>query len=163
MRARVQPQNHRLIVGKNLITENTLRVRLLALQPSQPLPRIFKLSNPRVSVLPEVEEFLVILDGFTFVVLLHSSLNTKLRILPSSKLLCPSLRIYDRSYLFIFKEVVNEQIIRKKVAIHSCIVCSFGGSFIPIRPRCKAILGNMEGSDKRDGTGIGNHRRILPG
>jgi len=36
---------------------------LLHLQSSQPLPRIFYLSDTRVSVLPEVEEFLVMLDG----------------------------------------------------------------------------------------------------
>ncbi|MEE8570956.1 MAG: hypothetical protein V3S97_08220 [Candidatus Bathyarchaeia archaeon] len=36
----------------------------VALQPSQPLPRIFYPSDTRVSVLPEVEEFLVVVDGF---------------------------------------------------------------------------------------------------
>ena len=34
------------------------------LQPRQPLPRIFTLSHPRVSILPESEKFLVMLDGF---------------------------------------------------------------------------------------------------
>jgi len=33
-------------------------------QPSQPLLRIFNLSNSRVSVFPEIEEFLVMLYGF---------------------------------------------------------------------------------------------------
>ncbi|MCK4824350.1 hypothetical protein KA005_51840, partial [bacterium] len=33
-------------------------------QPSQPFPRILNLSNTRVSVFPEVEEFLVMLRGF---------------------------------------------------------------------------------------------------
>ncbi|MFB0564434.1 MAG: hypothetical protein ACETWK_01990 [Candidatus Aminicenantaceae bacterium] len=39
---------------------------------SQPLPRIFNLSNTRVSLFPEVEEFLVMLygDGFLAFVLL---------------------------------------------------------------------------------------------
>ena len=36
------------------------------LQSGQPLPRILNLSYPRVSVLPEVEEFLVVLYGFGF-------------------------------------------------------------------------------------------------
>jgi hypothetical protein len=36
----------------------------IALKPSQPLPGIFNLSYPRVSVLPEGEEFLVVLYGF---------------------------------------------------------------------------------------------------
>ncbi len=134
----------------------------ITLQPSQPLPGIFNLSYPWVSVFPEGKELLIMLYGFTFVVLLHSSLNTKLRMPPSSKFLCPLLRIYDRFYLLILKEVVNEQIIRKKIVIHSFIIHSFSGSFIPICPRCKAIPGNMERSNKRDGTGIGNHRRILP-
>jgi hypothetical protein len=35
----------------------------LTLQPSQPLLRILNFRNARVSVFPEVEEFLVILDG----------------------------------------------------------------------------------------------------
>ncbi len=33
-------------------------------QPDQPLPRILNLSYPRVGILPEVEEFFVVLDGF---------------------------------------------------------------------------------------------------
>ena len=37
---------------------------MLSFQPSQPLPRIFRLSNTWVSVLPEAEEFLVMLYGF---------------------------------------------------------------------------------------------------
>jgi hypothetical protein len=36
----------------------------LFLQLSQPFPRIFNLSYPGISVSPEVEEFLVMLDGF---------------------------------------------------------------------------------------------------
>ncbi|NIO47821.1 MAG: hypothetical protein GTN73_00050 [Candidatus Aminicenantes bacterium] len=36
----------------------------LTLQPSQPLPGILYLSNTRVSVFPEVEEFLVMLYGY---------------------------------------------------------------------------------------------------
>jgi hypothetical protein len=40
------------------------RYGLIILQPSQPLPGIFNLSYPRVSVLPEVEEFFVVFDGF---------------------------------------------------------------------------------------------------
>jgi hypothetical protein len=36
------------------------------LQPSQPVPSLLYLGYPRVSVLPEVEEFLVMLDGFGF-------------------------------------------------------------------------------------------------
>jgi hypothetical protein len=36
----------------------------LTLQSRQPLSRIINLSYPRVSVLPEVEEFLVMLYGF---------------------------------------------------------------------------------------------------
>jgi hypothetical protein len=36
---------------------------LLAFQPSQPLPRILNLSITRISVFPEVEEFLVMLIG----------------------------------------------------------------------------------------------------
>jgi len=38
--------------------------KLLALQSSQPLLRILNFSNTRVSVFPEVEEFLMILYGF---------------------------------------------------------------------------------------------------
>jgi hypothetical protein len=38
--------------------------RLLTLQPSQPLLRILNLSNARVSVLPEVEEFLLMFYDF---------------------------------------------------------------------------------------------------
>ena len=37
------------------------------LQPSQPLPRILHLSNTRVSVFPEVEEFRLVFDGFVSV------------------------------------------------------------------------------------------------
>jgi hypothetical protein len=36
---------------------------LLALQPSQPPLCIFNLSDTRISILPEVEEFLVVLYG----------------------------------------------------------------------------------------------------
>jgi len=36
----------------------------ITLQPRQPLLRIINLSNTRVGVLPEGEEFLVVLDGF---------------------------------------------------------------------------------------------------
>jgi len=36
----------------------------------QPLPCILYLSDPRISVLPEVEEFFVVLDGFGCVALL---------------------------------------------------------------------------------------------
>jgi hypothetical protein len=36
----------------------------LALQSSHPLPRILSLSNSRVSVFPEVEEFLAVFYGF---------------------------------------------------------------------------------------------------
>jgi len=36
---------------------------LLTLQPSQPLLRILYFSNTRVSVFPEVEEFLIMLYG----------------------------------------------------------------------------------------------------
>ena len=36
----------------------------MALQPSQPLPGILDLNNTRVSVFPEVEEFLGMLYGF---------------------------------------------------------------------------------------------------
>ena len=36
----------------------------MALQSRQPLPRIPNLSYPQVSILPEVEEFLVMLYGF---------------------------------------------------------------------------------------------------
>jgi len=41
---------------------------LLALQPRQLLLRTLNLSNTRVSVFPEVEEFLVVPYGFCFVV-----------------------------------------------------------------------------------------------
>jgi hypothetical protein len=34
------------------------------LQSSQPRPRFLHLSYPRVRILPEGEEFLVVLDGF---------------------------------------------------------------------------------------------------
>jgi hypothetical protein len=37
---------------------------LLVCKHSQPLPRIINLIYPRVSVLPKVEEFLVMFDGF---------------------------------------------------------------------------------------------------
>ncbi len=37
-----------------------------SLQPFKPLPGILNLSNTRVSVLPEIEEFLVMLYGFGF-------------------------------------------------------------------------------------------------
>jgi hypothetical protein len=37
---------------------------LITLQPSQPLLSILNLGNTRVSVFPEIEEFLVMLDGF---------------------------------------------------------------------------------------------------
>jgi len=45
---------------------------LLPLQSSQPLPRVLNLRNTRVSIFPEVEEFLVMLygDGFLAFVLL---------------------------------------------------------------------------------------------
>ncbi len=39
-------------------------IKLLALQPSQPLLGILHLSNNRVSVFPEVEEFLIMFYGF---------------------------------------------------------------------------------------------------
>ncbi len=44
--------------------------QLWMLHPSQPLPRILHLSYPRVSVLPQVEEFFVVLNGLTFKVFL---------------------------------------------------------------------------------------------
>jgi len=46
---------------KSYITQNIFS---LFLQPSQPLPGILHLSNTRISVLPEGEEFLVMLYGF---------------------------------------------------------------------------------------------------
>ena len=36
----------------------------MAIQPSQLLLRILNLNHTRISVFPEVEEFLVMLDGF---------------------------------------------------------------------------------------------------
>jgi len=50
--------------------------KLLTLQPSQPPPRIIHLSNTRVGVLPEVEEFLVVLYGFGCVALLFLDLGS---------------------------------------------------------------------------------------
>ena len=44
-------------------------------QPRQPLPRILHLSNTRVRILPEVEESLVVLDGFGCVALLFVDLS----------------------------------------------------------------------------------------
>jgi hypothetical protein len=38
-------------------------MKSLIFQPSQPLHRIFHISDTKVSVLPEVEEFLIMLDG----------------------------------------------------------------------------------------------------
>ncbi len=43
---------------------NKLYRKLLTLQSSQPLLRIFNLSNTRICVFPEVEEFFVVLYGF---------------------------------------------------------------------------------------------------
>ncbi len=43
---------------------------LEALQSRKPLPGILNLEEARISAFPEIEEFLVILDGFGFVVLL---------------------------------------------------------------------------------------------
>ncbi len=37
---------------------------IVTLQLRQPLPRIINLSNSRISILPEGEEFLVVLDGY---------------------------------------------------------------------------------------------------
>ena len=42
---------------------DVLKEKLMALQSSQPLPHIFNLSNTRISVLPEGEEFFVVLYG----------------------------------------------------------------------------------------------------
>jgi len=38
----------------------------MALQPSHPIPGILQFSNPWISVLPEGEGFLVVLDGFGY-------------------------------------------------------------------------------------------------
>jgi hypothetical protein len=40
----------------------------ITLQSSQPLPHILHLSYPRVSILPQVEEFFVMLDGFGVII-----------------------------------------------------------------------------------------------
>ncbi|MEE9609836.1 MAG: hypothetical protein V3W19_01220 [Desulfatiglandales bacterium] len=61
--------------------------KLLALQSSQPLLCILDLSNTRVSIFPEVEEFLVKFDGFS---------------LPAFLLV---LTIISKSYLFPFKSL----------------------------------------------------------
>jgi hypothetical protein len=47
-----------------------LPVASITLQFSQPLLRILKLCYARVSVFPEVEEFLVVFDSFSIVALL---------------------------------------------------------------------------------------------
>ncbi len=39
---------------------------LLCQEASQPLLRVLNLSYSRISILPEVEEFLIMLDGFAF-------------------------------------------------------------------------------------------------
>ncbi|MFB0564713.1 MAG: hypothetical protein ACETWK_03445 [Candidatus Aminicenantaceae bacterium] len=39
----------------------------MTLQPSQPLPGILYLCNTRISVFPEGEELLAVLDGFAFI------------------------------------------------------------------------------------------------
>jgi hypothetical protein len=46
---------------------------LVSLQPSQPLPRILNLNKTRVSVFPDVEEFLVMLYGLLIIPTLFSS------------------------------------------------------------------------------------------
>lgn len=40
--------------------------KLFPFQPSQPLLRILQLRYPRISILPQLEEFLVVLYGYTF-------------------------------------------------------------------------------------------------
>ncbi len=44
---------------------------LLSSQPSQPLLRILNLSNTRVSVFPEVEEFFIMIYGFGLLAILE--------------------------------------------------------------------------------------------
>lgn len=58
------------------IKSNRLLELLLTSQPSQPLPRIINLSDTCISVLPEGEELLVLLEGLTFL------LSSHLKILP---------------------------------------------------------------------------------
>ena len=53
-----------LIRNKAVFNCKNGNVSGLHFQPSQPLPRIHNLSNTRVSILPEVEEFLVMFYGF---------------------------------------------------------------------------------------------------
>jgi hypothetical protein len=43
----------------------------LAFQPSQPFPGILDLNDTRVSILPEIEEFIVLLYGFGCVAILR--------------------------------------------------------------------------------------------
>jgi len=55
----------RLSVNEHMARNNNFATYcLMAPQPSQPLPCIFKFRYSRVSVLLEVEEFLVMFDGF---------------------------------------------------------------------------------------------------
>jgi len=56
---------------ESILSERVFRKNLMILQPSHPLLRILNLSNTRVSVLPEGEEFLVMLYGFAFPVILE--------------------------------------------------------------------------------------------
>jgi hypothetical protein len=58
-----------------MLSRNSFRLSVLyalqpALQPRQPLPGIFKLGEAGVGVLPEVEEFLVIL--YSYLIRAHS-------------------------------------------------------------------------------------------
>jgi len=56
---------------ESILSERVFRKNLMILQPSQPLSGILSFRNIRISVLPEVEEFLVMLYGFAFPALLE--------------------------------------------------------------------------------------------
>jgi hypothetical protein len=68
--------------GLHIQSREARALRSLALQPSQPLSGILNLSNTRISVFPEVEEFIVLLDGFykqTFFELIASSSSSAMK------------------------------------------------------------------------------------
>jgi hypothetical protein len=56
---------------ESILSERVFRKNLMTLQPSQPLSGILSFRNTRISVLPDGEEFLVMLYGFSLPVILE--------------------------------------------------------------------------------------------
>ena len=68
-------------------------------QPCQPLPRIRNLNYPRICIFPEVEEFFVMLYGFSHVALLLKYLTEHI------KSLCIDIAMIESAQCELFRKV----------------------------------------------------------